>query len=203
MKRKRPQKPLICPPQIHPQKNVGEIDGKLVNLRPLALENVRQNHIWLNDPEIRKYLENNELIIVKRKIKLPTYENEDNFAIYLKNGIYIGTISLVNIDTKNSSATVGLFIWKDYWGKGYGTDAIKTLLKYTFCEMNLNRVSASTLDYNERALAIIKKSGFKIEGRQREFIFRNGRYVDIILFGLLKKDYEGKFQKQRNIKKIE
>jgi RimJ/RimL family protein N-acetyltransferase len=194
---------LICPPQIHPQKNVGEIDGKLVNLRPLALENVRQNHIWLNDHEIRKYLENNEPIIVKRKIKLPTYENEDNFAIYLKNGIYIGTISLVNIDTKNSSATVGLFIWKDYWGKGYGTDAIKTLLKYTFCEMNLNRVSASTLDYNERALAIIKKSGFKIEGRQREFIFRNGRYVDIILFGLLKKDYEGKFQKQRNIKKIE
>ena len=109
-------------------------------------------------------------------------ESEGNTAI--------GVTSLINIDTKNRNAECIIDIGeKEYWGKGYGTEALKMLLEYAFLELNLHRVSLRVFSFNESAIHIYNKIGFRKEGIMRESIYRNGKWHDIIIMGVLKREY--------------
>jgi RimJ/RimL family protein N-acetyltransferase len=79
---------------------------------------------------------------------------------------------------------------KEYWSKGYGTDAIRTLMRFAFERMNLNRVELSTFDFNERAQACYRKCGFVEEGRRREDRYIDGEYHDLIVMGILRYEWE-------------
>jgi len=118
-------------------------------------------------------------------------ERESNTAI--------GVTSLINIDTKNRNAECIIDIGeKDYWGKGYGSESLKILLEYAFKELNLHRVSLRVFSFNERAIHIYNKLGFKKEGVMRESIYRKGKWHDIITMGILKREYTS-----NNIKEVE
>ncbi len=97
-----------------------------------------------------------------------------------------------NIDWKNRSAELlGIFTGeKEYWGQGYGSDAINALLRFAFREMNLHRIYLHVHDYNERAIRCYEKCGFQLEGRQREALFRDGRYHDVLLMSILREGFE-------------
>jgi RimJ/RimL family protein N-acetyltransferase len=87
-------------------------------------------------------------------------------------------------------AVVGIFIGdKNYWGKGYGTDAMSVLVKFIFEQMNIHKVKLNVFSYNERAIKSYEKCGFKVEGVLRQEIFRDGKYYDEIIMGLLKEEY--------------
>jgi RimJ/RimL family protein N-acetyltransferase len=73
---------------------------------------------------------------------------------------------------------------------GYGKDALKLLLRYAFGELNLFRLSAIIPGYNQAALRLFEKSGFKVEARQREALHREGRHWDLIRLGLLRPEWE-------------
>ncbi|MCL4561324.1 MAG: GNAT family N-acetyltransferase [Chloroflexi bacterium] len=75
-------------------------------------------------------------------------------------------------------------------GKGYGTDAMRVILRYAFEELNLYRVSLNVFEYNQRALSVYLKVGFTEEGRMRNAIHRDGRWWDIVFFGILKPEWE-------------
>jgi RimJ/RimL family protein N-acetyltransferase len=77
-----------------------------------------------------------------------------------------------------------------YWGKGYGTDAVRVLLRYAFEELNLARVSLGVYDYNPRAVRVYEKVGFIHEGRLRQSVQRDGRQHDEIVMGVLRQDWE-------------
>jgi RimJ/RimL family protein N-acetyltransferase len=105
----------------------------------------------------------------------------------------IGVTSLINIDTKNRNAECIIDIGeKEYWGKGYDSESLKLLLEYAFKELNLHRVSLRVFSFNERAIHIYNKLGFKKEGVLRESLFRNGKWHDIITIGILKREYTSK-----------
>ena len=96
-----------------------------------------------------------------------------------------------NIDWKNRKAVQGIFIGeKEYWGRGYGSDAIRALLGFAFREMNLHRVYLSVYDYNERAIRCYEKCGFRHEGRLRKARFSDGRYHDELMMGILREEFE-------------
>jgi len=76
------------------------------------------------------------------------------------------------------------------WGKGYGTDAVRVLLRYAFEELNLARVSLGVYDYNPRAVRVYEKVGFVHEGRLRESVQRDGKHHDEIVMGVLRQDWE-------------
>ena len=78
---------------------------------------------------------------------------------------------------------------KTYWGKGYGTDALVTFLRFLFAQWNFHRISLDTWDENIRAIKAYQKVGFKLEGRQREARFVLGNYHDAILMGLLREEF--------------
>jgi RimJ/RimL family protein N-acetyltransferase len=75
-------------------------------------------------------------------------------------------------------------------GSGYGSDAIRVLLRFAFLEMNLNRVGLEVMSYNIRAITTYERLGFVHEGRQREMVIRDGVYYDILLMGILRREWE-------------
>ena len=75
-------------------------------------------------------------------------------------------------------------------GKGYGREAMELVLRFAFTELNLYRLQLTAFSYNERAIALYEKLGFRREGVFREFLQRDGRRHDMILFGLLRSEWE-------------
>ena len=74
--------------------------------------------------------------------------------------------------------------------KGYGTQALRMLLRFAFAELNLFRMSANVPEYNEGAFALLKKFGFVEEVRRRQALERDGRRWDLLDFGLLKDEWQ-------------
>ena len=70
-------------------------------------------------------------------------------------------------------------------GKGYGSDAVKVMLKYCFWEMNMNRVGLEVMSYNDAAKRTYEKIGFKAEGVMRQYVYRDGVYYDVHLMSML------------------
>lgn len=77
-----------------------------------------------------------------------------------------------------------------HWGQGYGTEAMQLLLAFAFDELNLHRVQLTVFSYNRRAIALYEKLGFRHEGTYREFMQRDGRRYDMLLYGLLRSEWD-------------
>ena len=98
----------------------------------------------------------------------------------------IGLIGLYTVFWPPHEAFMGIQIGeRDFWGKGYGTDALRVLLRYAFDELNLQRISLGVLEGNERAMRSYEKCGFRYEGRERQAWTYDGRRWDEIYMGLL------------------
>ncbi|KFM99111.1 N-acetyltransferase [Bacillus clarus] len=103
----------------------------------------------------------------------------------------IGITSLIHIDPHNRNAECMIDIGKkDYWGQGYGKEALTLLLNYAFLELNLHRISLRVFSFNDRAIKLYKSLGFQQEGTCKEAVFRNGAWHNIELFALLQHDYK-------------
>lgn len=171
--------------------------GKKVRLRAYEKEDVIYAWKYINDEEIKRLLmpgipypltfEEEEKWFQQQSAFKDTY----NFAIEtLDEGKYIGGCGINHLDWKNSVATVGIFIGdKDYLSKGYGTDAMYTLVGFIFNQMNINKVKLNVYSFNERAIKSYKKCGFKIEGTLRQEIFRDGKYHDEYVMGILREEF--------------
>ena len=116
--------------------------------------------------------------------------DKTDFAIEA-NGILIGHCGLFNIDDTSRQAELGITIGdKDYWGSGYGREAVSLLLDYAFRLRNLHRVWLEVHAENERAVRAYRACGFVEEGRQREHKWLAGRYVDNVLMGILRREWQ-------------
>jgi RimJ/RimL family protein N-acetyltransferase len=101
----------------------------------------------------------------------------------------IGTVILSNIDYKNGNAEIHIKLLKDIRGKGFGSDAIRTLVQYSFNELRLNCVYAHVNVYNEQSLNLFKKCGFFEEGVLKSRIFKKGAYHDVMILSVIKEVY--------------
>lgn len=171
--------------------------GQKVRLREYRKEDIEKALAYINDSEVKKLLAPgipylNTLEDERKWVENLSASNDIySFAIEtLGDEKYVGGCGLNSIDWKNSVAVVGIFIGdKNYWGKGYGTDAMKVLIKFIFEQMNVHKIKLNVYSFNERAIKSYEKCGFKVEGVLRQEIFRDGRYYDEIIMGLLKEEY--------------
>jgi len=106
-------------------------------------------------------------------------------------GELVGACSLESIDPRNRSAVLGIWIGKPFWDKGYGTDAMRTLCRFGFGHMNLQRITLHVYEPNERARRVYEKVGFRLEGTLRRAQFVGGRHVDDHIMGLLAEEFAG------------
>jgi len=123
-------------------------------------------------------------------------EKRDDFLFLictLENDEAIGFIELDGVHWSHGDSYVGIGIGeRECWSKGYGTDAMKVVLRYAFEELNLHRVSLNVFEYNQRAIHSYEKVGFVVEGCERQFLRREGKRWDMIYMGILRADWEEK-----------
>lgn len=101
----------------------------------------------------------------------------------------IGFLSLW-VNWIHSDAGVGLGIGeREFWSKGYGTDMMKLCLQYAFMELGVARVSLGLHEYNPRALRSYEKCGFRLEGRTRQDMMREGKRYDSLWMGILREEW--------------
>ena len=171
------------------------LTGKLVRLRARDMTDLDNSLRWINDPEVTSYLggparypfsraeEEAWLADAVHRTRPP----EVSLSIdTLAESRHIGGIGLHRVNAEDRKAELGIMIGeKDCWSQGYGTDAILTLLRFAFDEMNLNRVDLTVHDDNARAIACYKKCGFVEEGRLRQDRYKGGVYHDTLVMGVL------------------
>lgn len=174
------------------------LKGEYVILRPIRRSDLEYFLKWFNDPEVTQYLSfyvpMTEMAEEKYIESLADRVNSHaGFIIEAREHDGpkpIGTIGLDRINNKDHVATFGIAIGeKDYWSKGYGTEAARLIVRYGFEQLNLHRISSVAYSFNERSIRMHRKVGFTEEGRKREAVFKNGAYQDDVVFGILKKDW--------------
>ena len=101
----------------------------------------------------------------------------------------LGTVILSDVDTKNGTAKVHIKLLRDIRGKGYGTDALRTMVRYAFDELRINCIYADNLSYNIASQKLFEKVGFKKEGVLRARVYKNGAYADLFSYSLLRDEF--------------
>lgn len=104
-------------------------------------------------------------------------------------GKLAGCIELANIDFFNRHASIGYFLGKKHEGKGIMTRSVKALINYSFYRLHLNRLEIRVGKKNIRSRAVAKRLGFRMEGIIRQGELLHGRFHDIVIYGLLKKEW--------------
>jgi RimJ/RimL family protein N-acetyltransferase len=170
------------------------IPGKRIRLRAIERGDIPTFVRWFNDAEVRHYLD--MLMPMSQAEEERWFEahldkrDSPIFGIETLDGLLIGNVGLSDIDWQNRHAVLGIVIGeREYWDKGYGSEAITTLLRFVFEEMNLHRVSLRVFDYNLRAVRCYEKCGFKREGRLRQARFHDGKYHDELVMGILRDEF--------------
>ena len=176
------------------------LKGASVKLTPLQFRNIYKHFEWNNDPELNRL--DSEVPYEKEsfgdfKIRFeqmvyhPAPQSAD-FEIHADDGNLIGLAYIVDISQYNKHCTVGITIGdRNYWGKGYGRDALEVLLEHCFRDLGMHRVSAETFEYNEAWRKLVSDAGFTRDGVHREYLYRDGEYWDKEIFSMLAEEYVG------------
>ncbi|HOQ99434.1 MAG TPA: GNAT family protein [Anaerolineae bacterium] len=175
------------------------IYGQRIRLRAIERDDIPTFVRWFNDPEVRQYLLMYEPMSRAKEERWfeARLEARDDylFAIEAQDGerwVHIGNTGLHRVDWRNRHATLGIALGeKAYWGRGYGSDAVRTMLRFAFDELNLHRVELEVFDYNRRAQRCYEKAGFRLEGTRRQALYHEGRYHDEHLMSILRGEFTG------------
>ena len=148
---------------------------------------------WMNDHTIAATYGglNNQTNLSSAKKTVAELQGH-RFDIVLQDGdVLIGHISLHDIDHLNRHAFMGICIGEvEHHGKGYGTEAVRLILDYGFNQLNLHNIMLGVHEDNYAGIACYKKVGFKEAGRRREWIFKNGKYIDNIYMDILAREFK-------------
>ncbi len=113
------------------------------------------------------------------------------FAVTLKpEGSLVGAVGLSSVSEAFSRAEIGYWVGKPYWNKGYATEATRTVLRFAFRNLGLNRVHASHFTRNPASGRVMQKLGMTREGMSRQHVRRWDRFEDLVQYGILASEFE-------------
>ena len=178
--------------------------GELVRLSAIDADELGKAFSkWDRDSEFVRYLNSGIARTVSHKKEKEWIEkdlqeqsiSEHFFSIRgLADDRLLGIIDLYVANWPARDTFVGIGIGdREFWGKGYGTDAMKVILRYAFTEINMNRVSLTVFEYNPRAIRSYEKVGFLHEGRVRGLLNKEGKRWDMLLMGILREEWKERY----------
>jgi len=146
-----------------------KLAGRKVNLRPLRDDDLDRRAEWLKDRETYELFTGSPPSRAYRRSDAEWWcENLEAdtqavvFAIETKTGRHIGDIDLHAIDQVDKTGKLTVLVGeKSAWDSGFGTDAIGTLLRHAFAELDLEQVKLRVFNFNKRAIRCYQKCGFR------------------------------------------
>lgn len=171
--------------------------GKKIYLRLLNKRDINKRYLsWLNDTEVTKYMISGLFPSTRKDLedyykKVHESKTDIQFAIIEKeNNLHIGNIKLGSINWVHRFADLGIMIGeKKYWHGGRGQEACRLLLEYAFKRLNLNKVILGVYENHISAIESYQGIGFVIEGRIKDFLYFEGKYIDRIIMGISQKEF--------------
>jgi len=162
---------------------------------PLRGENVRLRAVeesdlpllvrWMNDPEVRHWLHHSDrpdATVESVRGRFGLTETQEGQAV--------GHVALLQVDPHHKRAELAITIGeKDCWSRGYGTDAIRAVLRHAFQDLGLRRVDLHTDADNARGIRCYEKCGFVREGVMRQRRLRYGKPLDMVLMSMLRDEW--------------
>lgn len=175
------------------------LTGARVYLRALEESDAQGPYVsWLNDAHVCRgnshhvypYTESDATAYIR---STRDTKNALVLAIVLREDhTHIGNIALQKIHWVNRSAEFAILLGDQrHWGKGYGTEAGRLLVQHGFGTLGLNRIECGTFESNHGMRKLALALGMKEEGCRRQSAFKDGLFVDVIEFGMVKEDTLG------------
>lgn len=173
--------------------------GETVYLTTLDRANLETVRAWINDPEINTWMLSGH-IPVSSGSEAAWYEAADKraaehsafiFEIHVADdGRYIGNCGLEGVDLVHRHAEIGIAIGViDQQNKGYGRDAIRTLLRFGFETLGLHTITICHVAGNERGAHLYRSIGFREAGVLRQHTFLRGEYHDEVVLDMLDSEW--------------
>jgi len=167
------------------------LKGDLVTLRPIEADDYDRLAAFLTDVEVALLADNQPPRPRSRAAAAKFWDDAAErgdicFGISADDQL-IGQCSLSHLDAVSQTAEVGISIGvREYWGHGYGREALRLLVDYGFRLLNLRKIWLTVHSSNPRAIRAYEAVGFVEEGRQRAHVYKNGEYVDVVFMGLIR-----------------
>ena len=166
--------------------------GELVRLRAFERSDVENHWAFMNDYETVRGMSSGILYPSSKEDEARYLDQQSSFtrgeyqfAMETLDGLLIGRCGFTRVDWKNRLAEIGIMIGiKEYRGKGFGSDALRLLIRIAFSEMNLHKLKLSVFDFNLQAVKCYEKCGFVREGVLKNELWREGAYHDVVVLGL-------------------
>lgn len=179
---------------------MANLQGQLVRLAAFEVEKEAPLHVrWSRDAEFMRLFGYGPTVPFVLK----------NFREYVEKEVERDPYFLFSIHTLATDQPIGIVdlevMWvhqdawlgigmgeREFWGKGYGTEAMQLVLDFAFNELNLHRVTLNVFDFNRRAMRSYEKSGFVHEGRARNALGRDGQRYDSVFMGILQSEWRAR-----------
>jgi ribosomal-protein-alanine N-acetyltransferase len=175
---------------------IPNLESERLRLQKVGLQHKSEVYLsWMNDPVVYKYLESaGHYSMSQLEDYLDKAEKNESlcfWAIIRKdNGRHIGNIKIDPINLRHNRAEYGILLGdRDSWGMGFGREATEMVIKYSFEELNIRKITLGVVEDNLAAVKLYEKIGFVIEAKHKEHGIYAGKFCDTIRMALFRKDY--------------
>ncbi len=176
------------------------LTGERVRLATLTRDDLPAMLPWYRDVVFARLFDSHPAAQPTLESLARLYDEESKspttflFGIRLLEGdALIGLLELDGIQWNNGTCWLGIGIGgREHRGRGYGSEAAALALDFAFRELNLHHVTASVFAYNDVSRRMFEGLGFTLEGRLREHLHRDGRRHEMLLYGILRPEWEGR-----------
>lgn len=173
-----------------------ELQTKRLHLKQIHSADAPDLHEFLSDAEVRKYIgipPYTKLEETYREIdwydKIFNTKTGIRWGIALKDDpTIIGSCGFLNMSQANFRAEIGYELHRSYWRKGIVSEALAAIIKYGFEEMKLNRIEALVEPENVASVQLLERFRFLREGLLREYEYGAGKFDDLYMYSMLRKD---------------
>lgn len=173
-----------------------KLETERLLLRRMTMADAQDIFAYSRDPEVSRHVMWDahsyigESRAYLRYVRRQYRNNEpSSWGIELKGtGRLIGTIGFMWWNRDNRSAEVGYSLARAQWNKGLMTEALRTIIRFGFEEMRLNRIEAQHETANPASGRVMEKAGMRLEGVLRQRLYNKGKYVDVALYSILRGD---------------
>ncbi len=172
------------------------LKGEKVSLGVILREDIPKIWEWKNDREVTRSLADPSDVSTLEEWE-KWYENlaskkptKRAFAILNEESKIVGIVIVSRIDFRNGTAEIGYFLGKEYWNRGYASEAVKLILEYCFRYMNLRKVFARTYENNVASIRVLEKNGFRLVGKLRKHMWTPEGYVDVLFYDIMREEWK-------------
>ncbi len=173
--------------------------GEKIRLRAVRPDDVEIFQKYADDSELDRLAGETEYPYSpdreRRRLEKELDEDKDDddrmLVIETLGGKFVGTTQIYGTDRRHRTAEIGLVLDnRKAWGKGYGSEALRLLLRFVFRELGYEKVGLTVYEFNTRAITLYAHLGFQHEARLRSQIFADGRRWDELWMGMTRSEYD-------------